>query len=96
MIHDNFVMYYFIVLIIYYFKNYIMQENYPNYYEIISRNLKELRLSHKLSQEKFAEIIGCSREYISRLENNKEQISLQMLLNISKIFELKPEIFFNY
>lgn len=74
----------------------MLRENYPNYYEIISRNLKELRLSQKLSQEKFAEIIGCSREYISRLENNKEQISLQMLLNISKIFELKPEIFFNY
>ncbi len=72
----------------------MLRENYPNYYKIISGNLKELRLNQKLSQEKFAEIVGCSRVYISRLENNKEQISLQMLLNISKIYNLKPETFF--
>ncbi len=72
-----------------------MQEVFPNYYEVITKNLKILRISQNLSQEKFAEIVGCSREYISRLENNKEQISLQMLLNISKIYNLKPETFFN-
>ena len=56
-----------------------------NYYEIISSNIKKLRENKKLSQEKFAESIDCSREYISRLENNKERISLSLLLKISKI-----------
>ena len=65
-----------------------------NYYEIISFNIKKLRENKKLSQEKFAESIDCSREYISRLENNKERISLSLLLKISKIYNLKPENFF--
>ena len=65
-----------------------------NYYEIISSNIKKLRENKKLSQEKFAESIDCSREYISRLENNKERISLSLLLKISKIYNLKPENFF--
>ena len=56
--------------------------------------LKHARSNYKLSQEKFAEQIGCSREYISRLENNKEKMSLGMMLNISEIYDVTPEFFF--
>lgn len=65
-----------------------------NYYKIISKNIKSLRLKLGLSQEKFAESISCSREYVSRLENNKEKISLAMLLHISEIYKQKPDCFF--
>ncbi|MBO6086874.1 helix-turn-helix transcriptional regulator [bacterium] len=73
-----------------------MQGVESNYYKIIAKNIKLLRLGKKLSQEKFAETISCSREYISRLENNKEKISLAMLLHISEIYQLKPEDFFKH
>lgn len=71
-----------------------MQDLILNYYKIIAKNIKSLRLNEKLSQEKFAECISCSREYVSRLENNKEKISLAMLLHLSIIFKKKPEEFF--
>jgi len=71
-----------------------MESNSSHYYKIISKNIKNLRREQKLSQEKFAEIIGCSREYISRLENNKEKISLALLLHISEIYKILPENFF--
>ena len=72
-----------------------MQGEFPNYYNIISNNIKHLRISNGLSQESFAEKLGCSREYISWLENYHEQISLQMILNISKVFNIKPQTFFD-
>ena len=72
-----------------------MQREFPNYYNIISNNIKHLRISNGLSQESFAEKLGCSREYISRLENYHEQISLQMILNISQVFNIKPQTFFD-
>lgn len=71
-----------------------MQENFPNYYNIIADNFKRLRQSNKLSQEKFAEKLSCSREFISRVENYHEKVSLQMLLDASKIFKVVPEYFF--
>ena len=71
-----------------------MQGEFPNYYNIISNNIKHLRISNGLSQESFAEKLGCSREYVSRLENYHEQISLQMMLNVSKVFNIKPQDLF--
>ena len=72
-----------------------MQEFILNYYKIIASNIKKLRMKSKLSQEKFAESINCSREYVSRLENNKEKISLTLLLKISHLYKVQPEMFFN-
>ena len=71
-----------------------MQDFILNYYKIVSGNIKNLRLSLHLSQEKFAESVSCSREYISRLENNKERISLMLLLSICQVYKLKPEDLF--
>ena len=71
-----------------------MKEKFSKYYKIISDNIKSLRLKTGLSQEKFAEKIGCSREYISRLENYHEVASLDFILNLTMLFDLEPESFF--
>jgi len=71
-----------------------MQEKNVDYYKIIAKNIKAIRQQAKISQEKFAESVNCSREYISRLENNREKISLALLLLISKVYNKKPEEFF--
>lgn len=65
-----------------------------NYYKIISDNIKKIRIDNCLSQEKFAEKIGRSREFISRLENYHEKPSLSMLLEICVIFDISPDVFF--
>lgn len=71
-----------------------MQNKEKYYYDLIVSNLKKIRQKHSLSQEEFAEKLDCSREYISRLENNREKISLKMLLKISTIFNINPQDFF--
>lgn len=68
------------------------QEN--TYHNIISANIRNLRVKAKLSQELMAEKLGCSREFISRVENKKERISLNMLLKISELFNTNPSNFF--
>lgn len=72
-----------------------MQAKNIDYYKIIADNIKNLRLNLKLSQEQFAEKIGCSREFISRIENYKEKTSLKFLLKIALLFNKSPQEFFN-
>ncbi len=51
--------------------------------DILAINLKYYRHLAKLSQEKFAEIIGTSLIYINQLEKAKRNPSLEMLDRIS-------------
>ncbi len=71
-----------------------MQEYEVMYHKVISKKIKQLRKINKLSQEKFAEKIGCSREFVSRMENLKEKPGLKMLLKLSFLFNVKPSYFF--
>ena len=72
-------------------------KNYETkYHNIISKNIKNLRIAAKLSQEKMAENLSCSREFISRVENKKERVSLNMLLKIAELFNVNPsDLFIN-
>lgn len=71
-----------------------MNKNQKTYYKIISLNIRKLRTEGKLSQEKLAERLGCSREFISRVENQKERVSLAMLLKIAELFKVNPSSMF--
>ena len=71
-----------------------MQKYEVMYHKIISANVKKLRKNNRLSQEEFAEKINCSREFISRVENLKEKVSLKMILKLAEVFKVKPEYFF--
>ncbi len=83
-------MYFFIVLIVRYSFNNSMDNKEKKYHAIISANIKKLRKSAKLSQESMAEKLSCSREFISRVENRKEKVSLNMLLKIADLFHVSP------
>lgn len=72
-----------------------MQKYEVVYHKIISANIKKLRKEAKLSQEEFAEMVNCSREFISRVENLKEKVSLKMLLKLSELFKVSPKYFFD-
>lgn len=49
----------------------------------VGENIKQLRTSRKWSQQKLADEIGISRNYISELENNKRNISIATLNNLA-------------
>ena len=72
-----------------------MQKYEVMYHKIISANIKKLRKDAKLSQEEFAEKLNCSREFISRVENLKERVSLKMILKLSELFKVSPKYFFD-
>jgi len=67
----------------------------PDILERFGVRLRELRTSRGYSQEKFGEICGLDRTYISGIERGKRNVSLRNLevianaldLSISDIFE---------
>lgn len=75
-----------------------MQDGFDKYLEneliTISKNIKKLREDKNLSQESLAELADCSREFINRVENRKEDVSLKMLLKLAFELDVKPERFF--
>lgn len=50
---------------------------------MLKDKLKEYRHTHKLTQLKFAELIGISRTYLSDLENGRAKGNLNLLLKLS-------------
>ena len=50
--------------------------------------LKNLRLEKGLSQEKLAELVDLSREYITRVERGQKNISLKKLFAIADALEV--------
>ncbi len=75
-----------------------MQDGYKSFEELnlnnISKNLRTMREQKGFSQEFLAEKVDCSREFLNRVENNKEDLSLKMLLKLAYALEVKPGVFF--
>lgn len=71
-----------------------MQSYEVMYHKFFAKKIREIRKANKLSQEKFAEKLDCSREFISRLENNKEKLSLKLLLKLAYVFNINLREFF--
>ena len=68
---------------------------YEVMYHKISSEIKRLRKEAKLSQEELAEKLNCSREFVSRVENNRERVSLKMIFILSEVFNVSPNVFFD-
>ena len=63
--------------------------------EKVGLRIRELRLSHELSQEKFALNIDLDRTYVASVENGKRNISIVNLEKVWKYFEISPSEFFS-
>lgn len=60
-------------------------------YDKIGYRIKIARREAKISQEKLAEMIGCSISFISRLENGKISTSLERLNEIAEVLNIGLE-----
>ena len=77
------------------FDKYLHSDEY--YYSIVRKNIRKIRLEKKITQEKLAEYVDLSREYICDIENEKRnkhpslavigRISDALGINIIKLFE---------
>ncbi len=51
--------------------------------KLLGQNIAKYRKEKQLSQEKLAEMVDLSREYITRVENGQKNISLKKLFAIA-------------
>lgn len=73
-----------------------MKENYYEEYQRIASNIKRIRKSHNLTQEKLSELTGISISYISKIEapNHDQSFSLDILFILSDILNVDIIEFF--
>ena len=71
-----------------------MQDYEQKHLSNISKNIKLFRENKGFSQEYLAEAVDCSREFINRVENRKEDVSLKMLLKLAYFLNVNPQMFF--
>lgn len=58
--------------------------------QVFGLNLKKYRINRGFSQEKFAEICGMHRTYISAIECFRRSISLENIQRIADALEIEP------
>jgi transcriptional regulator with XRE-family HTH domain len=64
--------------------------------EMIGKRIKELRISKtNLSQEDFAKKIGIDRAYLSRVENGKQNLTIESISLICSGLNISLNEFFN-
>jgi len=56
---------------------------------LLGQNIAKYRKLKNMSQEKLAEIVDLSREYITRVENGQKYISLRKLFQIADTLEVR-------
>lgn len=61
---------------------------------VFAMNVKRYRLEKKLSQEKLAELSGLHRTYISSLERELRNISIDNVENIANALNVEPYLLF--
>jgi len=57
--------------------------------KLLGKNIKKYREVKGFSQEKLAEAVDLSREYIARVETGVKRISLKKLFEIVDVLEIK-------
>lgn len=56
---------------------------------ILGQNIAKYRKEKKISQEKLAELVDLSREYITRVERGQKNISLKKLFAIADALNIE-------
>ena len=62
----------------------------------IGQNIRSVRESKNLSQEKLAELIGVSRNYIGMIERAEINVPTKTLIEIAFALNVHPKVFFEY
>lgn len=57
----------------------------------IGLKIKTLREQHNLSQEQLAEVLGVSRQLVSKWERGAGMPTVDMIVGISKLFEVTTD-----
>lgn len=55
---------------------------------MLNKALKEIRLFHQLKQDDLSAQLGISKSYLSEIESGKKRVSLELLDEYSRIFNV--------
>jgi len=58
--------------------------------------LREYRLKANLTQQQLASKLGCSKAFISQVENHKKEVSVKLLVHIATILDICPCVLLNF
>lgn len=61
---------------------------------VFATNVKAIRLKKNLSQEKLAELAGLHRTYISALERERRNISIDNIQRIAEALDVEASVLF--
>ena len=61
--------------------------------DFLGTNLRLARLFHGISLAELGEVVGCSKQFLSRLENGAESVSSQMEALLAEHLEVLPDFF---
>ncbi len=64
-------------------------EGFPPEIAAFGQALRLLRYERKLSQKKLAKAVGMNRSYLSDVERGLNSISLQYIVRVAKVFDMK-------
>lgn len=70
------------------------EDNNEDFFKIIGKNIKQIRLLRGLSQEKVAYALDKSVNFISLIENGKAGLSTQTLIDMCKLFNVDTNTIF--
>ena len=62
-----------------------------NVYEVVGKNLWDLRKELKLTREVFAEKCGISAQFLSEIEHGRKGMSVETLYKICTAFEISAD-----
>jgi transcriptional regulator with XRE-family HTH domain len=62
-------------------------------YEVVGKRIREARTEKKITQEKFAEMIGVSTGYISQVESGLKCFNLKRFNEVSQILDKSTSYF---
>lgn len=60
----------------------------------MSKKLKQMRKSKKLTVENMSQKLGISAPFYSQIENRKRRLTYEMAIKIADIFKTKPDKIF--
>lgn len=63
---------------------------------VLKTKIHEYRKQYNLKQEELAEMVGCRRETIGKLENGKYNPSLKLAMDIARVFHTTVEEVFEF
>jgi transcriptional regulator with XRE-family HTH domain len=63
---------------------------HPSAKSIFARNIRKVRLSQGLSQERLAELSGLHRTYVGSVERGERNISIDNIEALAKALRVRP------